>query len=323
VQAACRRGRRVRRRPQALVDPAAAGADAERVRAAVCARPKQLRLRRHQVQAEGASCSRWCSAWPTRRRAGAFAAPAPRRRHRVRRELGNLPPNHATPTLLAGAAQALGALPRIQCEVLGPKEVAKLGMGSFAAVAQGSSEPLRFIVLRYQGAAKDQAPVVLVGKGITFDTGGVSMKPAAEMDEMKFDMCGAASVLGVFRALGELKPAINVVGLIPAAENMNDGKALKPGDVVTQHERPDHRGAQHRRRGPPHPLRRVDLRQALRTARRDRHRHAHRRLRGGAGRLCAAACSPPTTAAPSTAGAGDARSTRAGACRWTTNTPKG
>ncbi|MDM0118891.1 leucyl aminopeptidase [Variovorax arabinosiphilus] len=149
------------------------------------------------------------------------------------KEWGNRPANHCTPTLLAGAAQALGALPRIQCEVLGPKEVAKLGMGSFAAVAQGSSEPLRFIVLRYQGAAKDQAPVVLVGKGITFDTGGVSMKPAAEMDEMKFDMCGAASVLGVFRALGELKPAINVVGLIPAAENMNDGKALKPGDVVT------------------------------------------------------------------------------------------
>ncbi len=149
------------------------------------------------------------------------------------KEWGNRPANHCTPTLLAGAAQALGALPRIHCEVLGPKEVAKLGMGSFAAVAQGSSEPLRFIVLRYQGAAKDEAPVVLVGKGITFDTGGVSMKPAAEMDEMKFDMCGAASVLGVFRALAELKPAINVVGLIPAAENMNDGKALKPGDVVT------------------------------------------------------------------------------------------
>jgi leucyl aminopeptidase len=149
------------------------------------------------------------------------------------KQWGNRPANHCTPTLLAGAAQELGALPRIQCEVLGPKDVAKLGMGSFASVAQGSSEPLRFIVLRYQGAAKDQAPVVLIGKGITFDTGGVSMKPAAEMDEMKFDMCGAASVLGVFRALAELKPAINVVGLIPAAENMNDGKALKPGDVVT------------------------------------------------------------------------------------------
>jgi leucyl aminopeptidase len=149
------------------------------------------------------------------------------------KEWGNRPGNHSTPTLLAGAAQELGRLPRIQCEVLGPKEVAKLGMGSFAAVAQGSSEPLRFIVLRYQGAAKSAAPVVLVGKGITFDTGGVSLKPAAEMDEMKFDMCGAASVLGVFRTLAELKPEINVVGLIPSCENMNDGKALKPGDVVT------------------------------------------------------------------------------------------
>jgi leucyl aminopeptidase len=101
------------------------------------------------------------------------------------------------------------------------------------AVAQGSVEPLRFIVLRYDGAAKAQAPTVLVGKGITFDTGGISIKPAAEMDEMKFDMCGAASVLGVFRALADLQPTINVIGLIPACENMPDGNAIKPGDVVT------------------------------------------------------------------------------------------
>ncbi len=149
------------------------------------------------------------------------------------KEWGNRPANHATPSMLADAAAELGALPRIKVEVLGPKEVAKLGMGSFAAVARGSDEPLRFIVLRYSGGAKDAAPVVLIGKGITFDTGGVSMKPAADMDEMKYDMCGAASVLGVFRALGEIKPAINVVGLIPSCENMNDGRALKPGDVVT------------------------------------------------------------------------------------------
>ena len=101
------------------------------------------------------------------------------------------------------------------------------------AVAQGAAEPLRFIVMRYNGAAASQAPVVLVGKGITFDTGGISMKPAAEMDEMKYDMGGAASVLGVFKALGLLKPAINVIGLIPATENMPDGLAVKPGDVVT------------------------------------------------------------------------------------------
>jgi leucyl aminopeptidase len=116
---------------------------------------------------------------------------------------------------------------------LGPKQVAKLGMGSFLAVAQGSDEPLQFIVLHYNGAAQTVAPTVLVGKGITFDSGGISIKPAAEMDEMKFDMSGAASVLGVFRSLVQLKPAINVVGLIPACENLLSGKAVKPGDVVT------------------------------------------------------------------------------------------
>lgn len=149
------------------------------------------------------------------------------------REWGNRPANHATPSLLGEAAKSLGRQPRIQCKVHGPTEVARLGMGAFMAVARGSEEPLRLIELRYSGADKSEAPVVLVGKGITFDTGGISIKPAAEMDEMKFDMCGAASVLGVFRALAELQPAINVVGLIPACENMPDGRAVKPGDVVT------------------------------------------------------------------------------------------
>lgn len=149
------------------------------------------------------------------------------------REWANRPANHATPTLIGDAANALAKHDHIRCKLLGPTQVAKLGMGAFLAVAQGSEQPLRFIELRYDGAARSQAPVVLVGKGITFDTGGISLKPAAEMDEMKFDMGGAASVLGVFRALAELKPAINVVGLIPACENMPDGKAVKPGDVVT------------------------------------------------------------------------------------------
>ncbi|WP_310568301.1 leucyl aminopeptidase [Hydrogenophaga sp.] len=149
------------------------------------------------------------------------------------KEWANRPANHATPSLLADAARALGRKPNIKIEVLGPKEVAALKMGAFMAVAQGSAEPLRFIVLRYNGAAKTDAPVVLVGKGITFDTGGISIKPAAEMDEMKFDMGGAASVLGTFAALAELQPAINVVGLIPSCENMPDGLAVKPGDVVT------------------------------------------------------------------------------------------
>ncbi|MBA2960864.1 MULTISPECIES: leucyl aminopeptidase [Ramlibacter] len=149
------------------------------------------------------------------------------------RELGNLPPNVATPTRLGEEARKLAKAHGFQCEVLGPKEVARLGMGSFMAVAQGSSQPLRFIVLKYVGAPASQAPVVLVGKGITFDSGGISIKPAPEMDEMKFDMCGAASVLGVFRALGELRPAINVVGLVPTCENLPDGGSFKPGDVVT------------------------------------------------------------------------------------------
>jgi leucyl aminopeptidase len=149
------------------------------------------------------------------------------------KEWANRPANHATPTLLAAAAKALAKFPNMKVDILGPKEVAKLGMGSFSSVSQGSNEPLRFIVMRYSGAAKSDAPTVLVGKGITFDTGGISIKPASEMDEMKFDMCGAASVLGVFRSLADLKPAINVVGLIPACENMPDGRAIKPGDVVT------------------------------------------------------------------------------------------
>jgi leucyl aminopeptidase len=149
------------------------------------------------------------------------------------RELGNLPPNHATPTRLGEEARKLAKAHGFQCEVLGPKEIAKAGMGSFLAVAQGSEQPPRFIVLRYQGAAAGTAPLVLVGKGITFDSGGISIKPSQDMDEMKFDMGGAASVLGAFRALGDLRPALNVVGLIPSCENMPDGRSVKPGDIVT------------------------------------------------------------------------------------------
>jgi leucyl aminopeptidase len=149
------------------------------------------------------------------------------------KEWANRPANHATPSMLADAARKLGRKPGIKTEVLGPKEVSALGMGAFEAVARGSVEPLRFIVMQYTGTAKSSAPVVLVGKGITFDTGGISIKPAAEMDEMKYDMGGAASVLGTFAALAELQPAINVVGLIPSCENMPDGQAVKPGDVVT------------------------------------------------------------------------------------------
>ncbi|MFQ1063545.1 leucyl aminopeptidase [Bordetella trematum] len=157
------------------------------------------------------------------------------------RTLGNLPGNICTPTYLGETARKLARNYKtlIKAEVLDRKQVEALGMGSFLSVARGSDEPLRFIVLRYNGKAatakkaKDNGPIVLVGKGITFDAGGISLKPAATMDEMKYDMCGAASVMGTFRALAELAPALDVVGLIPACENLPSGKANKPGDVVT------------------------------------------------------------------------------------------
>ncbi len=148
------------------------------------------------------------------------------------KEWANRPGNYATPSMLADVAKQLGKHRRMAVDVLTERQIAALGMGSFLSVAQGSKEPPRFMVLKYTGAAKGEAPTVLVGKGITFDTGGISLKPGAEMDEMKYDMCGAASVLGVFRALADIQPNINVVGLIPSCENMPDGKAIKPGDVV-------------------------------------------------------------------------------------------
>lgn len=149
------------------------------------------------------------------------------------RELANRPGNHCTPTYLGEQTKKLGKEFGLKVEVMDRKAIEKLGMGSFLAVAQGSAEPPRFIVAQYHGAAKTQAPVVLVGKGITFDTGGISIKPAAEMDEMKFDMGGAASVLGTLRAVAELKPKINLVVIVPTTENMPGGRAVKPGDVVT------------------------------------------------------------------------------------------
>ena len=149
------------------------------------------------------------------------------------RELGNLPGNICTPTYLAEQAQKLAKTHKLKCDVLDRARMQKLGMGSFLSVAQGSHQPPRFIVLQHlHGKAKDK-PVVLVGKGVTFDSGGISLKPGAEMDEMKFDMCGAASVLGTFKAIAEMKLPLNVVGLIPTTENMPGGSATRPGDVVT------------------------------------------------------------------------------------------
>ncbi len=149
------------------------------------------------------------------------------------RDTANLPGNHGTPTRLARIAQDLGKRHAVKVEVLDRDAMRRLGMGALLAVAQGSVQPPRFIVLRYDGATRRDAPHVLVGKGVTFDSGGISLKPGAEMDEMKFDMSGAASVLGCFEAVARLRLRLNLVGLIPATENMPDGGAVKPGDVVT------------------------------------------------------------------------------------------
>jgi leucyl aminopeptidase len=149
------------------------------------------------------------------------------------RELANRPGNHCTPTILADEAKKMSKAHGLRIEVMDRKAIEKIGMGSFLAVAQGSEEPPRFVVMHYQGAAKSAAPVVLVGKGITFDTGGISLKPGAEMDEMKYDMGGAASVIGTMRAIAQLKPRLNVIGIVVSTENMPSGRAVKPGDVVT------------------------------------------------------------------------------------------
>ncbi|HEY0846782.1 MAG TPA: leucyl aminopeptidase [Noviherbaspirillum sp.] len=149
------------------------------------------------------------------------------------KELGNLPSNICTPTYLADTAKKLAKDFGFGVEVLERKQLEALKMGSFLSVTKGSEEPPKFIVLKHMGGKAKDAPTVLVGKGITFDTGGISLKPGASMDEMKYDMCGAASVLGTFRAIGELGLKLNVIGVIPACENMPSGRASKPGDIVT------------------------------------------------------------------------------------------
>jgi leucyl aminopeptidase len=148
------------------------------------------------------------------------------------KDLGNLPPNICTPTYLADQAKTLAKSHGFKVKILERSDMEKLGMGSFLSVTQGSRQPPKLIVLEYNGDKKAK-PHVLVGKGITFDTGGISLKPGSEMDEMKYDMCGAASVLGALQAVAELKLPVNVIGIIPTCENMPDGMATRPGDVVT------------------------------------------------------------------------------------------
>ncbi|WP_317204268.1 leucyl aminopeptidase [Janthinobacterium sp.] len=149
------------------------------------------------------------------------------------KNLGDLPANICTPTHLANTAKKLAKDYKFEVEVLDRKQLEALKMGSFLSVSAGSEQAPKFIVLKHMGGKAKDAPVVLVGKGITFDTGGISLKAGPGMDEMKYDMCGAASVLGTFRAIGEMNLKLNVIGVVATCENMPSGRATKPGDIVT------------------------------------------------------------------------------------------
>ena len=152
---------------------------------------------------------------------------------KLARDLGNLPGNLCTPTYLAEQATEIGKQYGLKITVLEKDDMQKLGMGALLSVARGSRQPPKLIVLEYLGGKEGEPPVALVGKGLTFDAGGISIKPAANMDEMKYDMCGGASVLGAVKAAAELKLPLNIVGIIPSSENLPDGDANKPGDIVT------------------------------------------------------------------------------------------
>ena len=150
------------------------------------------------------------------------------------RDLANLPPNICTPSYLGEQAKKLGKSQKsVKVTVLSEAAMEKLGMGSLLSVSQGSRQPAKLISMEYKGGKKDEKPFVLIGKGVTFDTGGISIKPSAAMDEMKFDMCGAASVFGAIKAVSEMRLPINVVGVVPTVENMPGGEATRPGDIYT------------------------------------------------------------------------------------------
>jgi leucyl aminopeptidase len=150
------------------------------------------------------------------------------------RDLVNEPSNHMTPTILAERAQQMAKETGLKCEVFGPDKIKELKMGAFWGVAQGSDEPPTLIVMRYEPAGAPEKPVLgLVGKGVTFDTGGISIKPADNMEKMKYDMAGGATMIGAMRAIALLKPKIKVIGIVCATENMPSGKAQKPGDIQT------------------------------------------------------------------------------------------
>ena len=150
------------------------------------------------------------------------------------RDLGNHPANILTPSYLAREAQKIAEeSPKMDCHIFDLKEIKKMGMGAFYGVAQGAKEPAKMIIVEYNGGRKSQKPIALVGKGLTFDSGGISLKPSPKMDEMKFDMCGSATVMGVLQAVSELKPKINIIFAIGSTENMPGSNAQRPGDIVT------------------------------------------------------------------------------------------
>ncbi|WBF65281.1 MAG: leucyl aminopeptidase [Candidatus Kinetoplastibacterium crithidii] len=149
------------------------------------------------------------------------------------KQLGNLPSNICTPTYLANEAKKLEQeFSSIKTNILDIEDISKIGMKSFMSVAKGSLEPLKFIEITYQSNKTKEQPIIIIGKGITFDSGGISLKPSSSMEEMKYDMCGAAAVLGIMKAIARLKINHNIIGLIPACENMPSGSANKPGDVI-------------------------------------------------------------------------------------------
>ena len=152
---------------------------------------------------------------------------------KLARDLSNLPGNICTPSYLAAQARKLQRSHGLKVTVLDEKRMEKLKMGSLLSVSQGSRQPAKFIIIEHRGAAQSERPVVLVGKGLTFDAGGISLKPAAGMQEMKYDMCGGASVFGALSAVAELDLPLNVIGIVPSSENLPDGAANKPGDIVT------------------------------------------------------------------------------------------
>lgn len=148
------------------------------------------------------------------------------------KSLANLPPNECTPTTLANFAKTIAKKNKLTCKVISEPELKKRGFGGISAVGQGSTNQPKLIVLEYSNGSKNEKPIVLVGKAVTFDTGGISLKPGDKMDEMKFDKCGGCTVLGIMKAISELKLSINVVGIVPSVENMPSGESYRPGDII-------------------------------------------------------------------------------------------